>query len=618
MFQKRRSSRWSIPLPVPCFVFCLLIFGFSETLLNAAGSDRKTNSVPLSESFFKTYNLTLLKSVNIDGDWGYLTEFQDLKNSSIQPKYCLVLTGKPYSLGYQASYLLPSQAHQMLSRYMKIVGLAQLQMLGLKVDPDSPEGEYIYELLYDTLLEIARKSEEGIPKYIREEFRGVSAGLAAAGIDSVSYDDVMLLNQGIDSTYYYIWALSGKIPSPENIAIARGGTKKLVKALVEMGRKEDARELLASLKTFTYTPLRSKEMLDFGCNEFVVSGEATQSGDTIHGRDFMFSTAGIYENATSLIVYLPDSGKPFVTVAPPGFVGQTVGLNLDGLSIGQDICQADAYGSQLGMGSMLVIRHLLQQSGGLKEAAESFTSLARGVPWIYALADDTDDPDFGSGMVLEAGASDTPFDGPDTLPRWQQRLLKRYIRKLPNELPDRGLMVRGAKWQYPKEFENKGIVLKRPSPYFPDLPYWPIGFTFPSQQENNENILVATNHFIIPQMRFTQFELIVQFMYNLLGESGNSLWRYDSIINLIKQHYGKIHFFGSDLEIPEEGSAGWIVDFLNPKRCDYYGTNLHTPVPGHHVIINNSTKDFQGLYGYMSDPWVGLNLKRFVEDYQKQ
>ncbi|MDY6861467.1 MAG: carcinine hydrolase/isopenicillin-N N-acyltransferase family protein [Thermodesulfobacteriota bacterium] len=566
-----------------------------------------------NEDFLESQGLTLINKVDVNGDWGYLAEFKNLNNPSTVPKYCLVLTGAPYNMGYQASSLMPWQANKMLTEFMLVIGLEQLGYLGIDLDPYSPEGQKAFGIIYELIIEFAEEAESVIPDYIKEEFRGIVDGLNAAGYKDVTFNDVMLLNQGIDATYFFLMSVAGKVYNKKAIRRARITLLKLIRLLNEMNPEGKYSIDWPSVWNTDYS-----DFLKFGCNEFIVSGKTTLNDEILHGRDFMFGTAGIYQDVSCVIVYLPDDGKPFVTVAPPGFVGHTVGVNIDGISMGQDVSQGDSYGSNMGVGSMMVIRHILQYGSSLQEAVDMVKEIPRGVPWIYVIGDDAIDENLGAGVTLEAGASEPAFEGPDVLPLWEQRLLKRHIRKLDDTFPDRGIMVRSAKWNFPPEFEIAGLSLSVPGKFYHDKETYTVKVEFPPQIEEDDNVLIATNHFLIPRMRFLQFDPAFFIVY-ADGVLSDSVWRYEQMADLImdKDYYGKIDFFGSDPEMPAEGSAGWIIDFLNTKRTDYYKGGLFSEVPGHHVIINNTTKELKGLFGYMSDPWVGINLPQFYEEYSE-
>ena len=97
---------------------------------------------------------------------------------------------------------------------------------------------------------------------------------------------------------------------------------------------------------------------------------------------------------------------------------------------------------------------------------------------------------------------------------------------------------------------------------------------------------------------------------------------------LINDNYGKISFFGTG-DRPEPGTAGWIIDFLNPniihpgKRMPegvkpaYYVPNSRD-VDGLHVVMNNTDKELKSLFGYLPDPWVGIKLTPLVNWWYSQ
>jgi hypothetical protein len=163
-------------------------------------------------------------------------------------------------------------------------------------------------------------------------------------------------------------------------------------------------------------------------------------------------------------------------------------------------------------------------------------------------------------------------------------------------------MLRGAKWVYPGP-----IPTGNPS----DI----LSFCFPDQDETDPEMLLVTNHYIIPRMRFMQFIPIVQIIH-AKGGLADSIWRYEAMLGLIQENYGAIDFFGDNPDSPAQGSAGWIIDFLNTQRTDYY-KHPDQDVEGHHVIMNNSRRELKALFGYMQDPWVGVKLMPFVEWYRE-
>jgi len=616
--------------------FALILVGCSsgsdDDVFMGGGGSGEGEGITV-EDILASQGLTLVGEVTYDGDTGYLAEYQDLAKAPKMPKYCLVLTGKPFNMGYQAGYLLPDRTHVMLTDFIRRIALNELLgMLGIDIDPDSDQAKDIFKTFYDEAVKnYSGRVEQYIPDYLKDEMEGLVQGVRDQGYD-VDYNQVLLLNQGVDSTYFFLASLFNKVPDdPNDDWDAHEMALNLFSSILKKAGKQGIANNGSKLSGLN---LDTSSLMRFGCNEFVISGSATKGGQTYHGRDFMFGTGDVYQDAACVMVYLPDSGYPFVTVAPPGFVGQAVGINIEGLSIGMDVCQGAAFGKNPGVGCMLVARHVLQQCPDLSSAIDTVKGMPRGVPWIYVIGDNEIDNDYGCGVALEVGRSDdmdpelgADFNGLNVLSWLQQALLYSSIDArdgilfndnlddiLP-ENPNDGIMIRRAKWQFPEEFKEWGMTFDDP----PDFSGLDLGVYFPPQREDKDDVVIATNHFILPRMRFTQQDPIVRLLYGA-GPLAESVWRYDTMVAYITDEdkydfYGNIDFFGDDPEIPARGSAAWIIDFLNTNGENewFYWKPIDQEVHGHHVIMNNTTKELKGLFGYMTDPWVGIDLQKFVE-----
>jgi hypothetical protein len=125
-------------------------------------------------------------------------------------------------------------------------------------------------------------------------------------------------------------------------------------------------------------------------------------------------------------------------------------------------------------------------------------------------------------------------------------------------------------------------------------------------------------------MRFIQIDPLILVGYGI-EPLPESIWRYETMLVLINGEYNQgreIAFFGDNPDAPDEGSAGWIIDFLNPngdlEASSFYtekGKPLNGEIEGHHAIIDNTTKEMRALFGYYRDPWVGVSLMPFVDWY---
>ena len=590
------------------------------------------------------------------------------------PKHCLVLTGTPYSMGFQEGYLRPEGTRNMTTKFLKEALFAQFGLLGISIDPSGPLTDGLFSWFYENIEKMVNKEKERtekaveenridtstIPPYVLDEIEGVTDGANAAfremgKTDRVSYNDVFAVSEGIDGLFCFVAKFIFNFTlDPETlrqigdllrILIANGAKtyKNGNFGTEEIQVTPDNRVIFPKMQAFPF--------LKLGCNGFMVTGNATVGDKTFHGRDFMFSTGGVFQDESCVMVFLPETayGYPFATVAAPGFVGQTVGLNSQGLSVGVDISLSGAFATEPGVGCLIIMRELLQHCANIDQAVERVRQFKRGMPWNYVVAAEEGSAQYGNAVVLEAGMSEPAFKGYDLLPITQQLELLPQILKLSpfsdtaeeqnvddlyaDNTIKNGVMVRGATWQFPAEFK-----VDIPADKLPDvadresyMKWYGVGggsdgksYTFADQYEDDPDILVVTNHYSIPRMRMTQFESIVQYGYTR-GAMPDSVWRYEYCLELIKDNYGTIDFFG-DGDFPVAGSAGWIIDFLNPNAMHgctkapigyqhYYYKPLFRDVDGLHAIMNNTDKVLMGLFGYLPDPWVGMKLMPLVEWY---
>ncbi|MBN2078047.1 MAG: hypothetical protein JW838_03720 [Spirochaetes bacterium] len=632
-------------------------------------SSLKSNPEKL-ENYLASHGLAYLDKVTVNGDTGYLYEFTGKVDKNGVTKKCLILTGKAHSMGYQAAYLRPGSAHlndtiqgtyEMLSVYIKKVGLDQFGTFGLNIPYGTPKGDAVWNemfALFDTLGQIAITH---IPHYMLDEMDGIVDGLHAYAANNlvkgseeynafmkISRKEVVALNQGVDSSYFMIAALLHKVPenldgNPYGNTTAHMLAVNLFIKAISISMGISPAEAARVLPTLKVDQTKIFDLFRAGCNEYAVSGKATLNGETYHGRDFMFSTADIYQDASCVMVYIPDDTDgdpatvdlPFITSDAPGFVGHASGINNHGLSVGVDVSQSAGFGIDPGIGCLLVNRDMLQKASNIDEAIRVAKRNDRGVPWIYIVADDDSMDTYGNSVILECVRSDVmdngrKYRGYKQLDPWRRLRFALAISLLPSsDIPDNGVLVRSAKWRYPRTLEYLPTIDPNSWPAHPkfglDLtPY------FPRQTEKWDDVVIGTNHFIAPEMRFGQLYMPVQFLYGM-GPLRESMWRYDFAYKIIKENYGRIVYW-TDLnedDRPDYGCAGWLIDYLNPawenrdgvranswfytSENPTYDDLLNEQVHGHHIAFNNTTGEMKALYGYMLDPWVGLNIKDMID-----
>lgn len=584
-----------------CLYWCCLAVVTGWWFWGCSSSDdddvaAAANSVtPLSaESFFDREGLTVLDTVTCEGHEGYLLE-------DLHGKRCLVLAGTPRSMGFQMGALQPEATALMTKGYT--FGVVE-EMLGI-----TREGlPLLFDVLVDMVMALCLEAVESgaIPPDLVAEMAGVAEGVGAVRPDlEVSFNDVLLLNEGIDACFAILF--TGRLPGVGD-------------PLAWLSRRT-AREPAAAA---AIQPLNGRLVFSranphaLGCNEFVVSDSATVDGAVYHGRDFMFPIGGgIYPENACMTVYLPESGHPFASVGGPGFVGQMTGINHQGLSMGMDVVRASCTRELPRLGCLLVLRDVIQNCATLDEAVARMRDQDRGVAWLYILGDDDDDSPWTHGLVVEQGMHDphappsSAFTGPDLLPDWQWWLLAGlpvtlgdttvelghdYMADLDPELPDAGMMFRTQDYRYPAAFEGVNRMLP------PDMRLWP---WFPSQGENRDDLVMATNHYIVPRMVCTTLDPWM----SLIGDINDSLWRYETLLDLLDETPARI----------DHDRARELIDFLNPNRPFSARYELDGPVYGHHALMDNRARTIEALFGWYGNwtedrrtPWVSIDLPAFV------
>ncbi len=197
------------------------------------------------------------------------------------------LSGDPYERGRQHGELLAPQVRLFRDRLYRDIVFKKGRGLGAAFTA----------VLYGLLSRMHRH----IPREMRQEMRGVADG---AGI---SYRDVLLFNCFDDLLHGLILLNPVLTPIINHRFLA---------------------------------PILGR----LACSSFVLCGTRTESGSPLHGRnlDYLLSDGfvdpeGIVPRLLRehliLFVVRPRQGRPFASVAWPGFIGAVTALNRDGLSL---------------------------------------------------------------------------------------------------------------------------------------------------------------------------------------------------------------------------------------------------------------------------------------------
>jgi len=480
-------------------------------------------------------------------------------------KKLLYLEGDAYQRGYAEGSLCPQSVERMSQDYLENVFFELVEGMGIELDFSQFPG--LWNLLWNILKVMVASNQDAIPEEFRQEMQGIADACRDLGYD-VSYRDLLTLNAGIDTL--------------ESIYVGLGA---------------------------------------IFCNEFAVSGDATSDGRLYHGRDLMFPTGDdILSDESLIMVHNPTDGYPFVAPAAPALVGIPTGMNTEGVSCAMDVVYS-IYTRPLisGEGCMLLCRKVTQYAGSLEEGIALIRDSDRAVPWLYLIADG-EQPD---AAVLETIASSI-LPPEDNLQNYLSRLLAGLLEIFFPSLDqgqeeisplavvdDEGREIAEGEYTEDKVVElsndpscpelERGVMVRRPDYLDPEWFDDPSsayesgddsglahGF-YPRQLESYPDLVAMTNHYIIPKMADT---------YPSLSKGGSSLWRYETMLGLLDEEYGDI----------DRLTAMWLIDFLNPARCDYYGTDTTQSIKGHHVLMDNHDLELWSLHGNYDTSWVHVDL----------
>lgn len=479
-------------------------------------------------------------------------------------KRLLYLDGDAYRRGYATGKLCPRSVHRMTHDF--IFNLIGEMLPTVGIDLDSQTVKELVRFLWPVLQLIVTANADAVPQEFLEEMRGISDGCREKGYE-VTFQDVLTLNLGFDVL--------------ESVFVG-----------------------FAALF----------------CNEFAASGEATRDGRIFHARDFMFPTGGgVFSEEALLIVQKPERGYPFIASAAPGFVGVPTALNSQGVSCGMDMVASFLSRPIItGEGTLLLCRKAVQFGGSLEEAVSLIRDSDRAVPWLYMIADGKS----GEAVVLETTASSlAPPE--DRFKSYLGRFFSGLLQVLFPWLLPQGDASRSAEWKATGSVSNlsgtdlqaalgesgvpeeRGVMVRGMTytdpPWLVELVHRMSGNgipdaerLFPLQEETRPDLVAMTNHYILPWKAVTY--------PSLRPQKADSIWRYHTMLELLEEGYGKM----------DELRALWIIDFLNPARCDYYGPDTSQSVKGHHVLMDNTSRGMWSLHGRYDQPWAHADLDDFL------
>ncbi len=521
------------------------------------------------------------------------------------PKRAYYIEGNRYEMGYLLGLLAEKEISSMSNEFAKKV---VFNFIGTNIEEKI---KVLQDILMKIVFSLSKKEYEEQSKSVRDEIKGIFDGCKSSNPETkVSIEKLVVLNLGIDILCSRIY--SGRL---------------------------------------SFRGFEDPDPADFDvpimCNAFSVSGSSAGNGHYL-GRDFMFPTAGIFQDVAAMIIYNPinvtgEKAYPFVSVTAPGFVGSISGMNTNGVAMGVDMVPgANCNPDKIGTNSLLLVRKCIEGGGSAEEAVDIIRDTERGVSWNYIIADGAG----GRACVAETGASEGIKDFtayPDD----------KYSAVLPDadfikgnmssEFVN-GMMVRWNDYIYPSSYitynealwnhynktrsDGKGQKTEsketRAKEILPDAfgkkgyisrnlseKNCPSVFYFSPQREDSSDIVILTNHFIIPEMRYFTMN---PWTARISGEKSDDIqWRYDE---LNFQIHEAIEKRGSvDFETARE-----LIDFLAPyrKHPGYYSGNPRSR-DGRELQIHGCTSVFdlidktvESHYGYYCDKWVRISLDNYM------
>jgi hypothetical protein len=341
---------------------------------------------------------------------------------TLAPKKAFYVEGDNFEMGWLLGCMAEADVARMATDFVRDVVFAffgEDTLSARDADPAAREG--MRDLIVRIIASAAEKMLPDIPQEYVEEIDGLVAGCRAANPRTpVTRERLLALNLGIDCLLAHIY--TGRLFAE------RGVHPRMLRAPI-------------------------------GCNAFSLSGAA----DDRHffGRDFMFPTAGVFQDTACLLIHVPAdrSGRRRYAVASqsaPGFIGSITALNSAGVAMGVDMLPSTSCDpGRPGLNSLLLVRDCAHRCGSAAEAVNRIREAQRGVSWLYPVADAT-----GEAFVVEAGRTTPrgrPFPPFAAVPRHYRRRLPgratfaRIRRAFDTPCPDRGMVVRDSLFRYPTD-----------------------------------------------------------------------------------------------------------------------------------------------------------------------
>ncbi len=525
--------------------------------------------------------------------FGIRAEHKTAQNyDTASPKFTLYLEGDSYEMGYLLGQLAEPEISRMATEFVDEIVLSFIGETKRK----SLLGEIIAGIVY----ELSKVMHPDLPREFKLEMEGIIDGCQEVNPKSpVTMERLQVLNYGVDILLSLVY--TGDF---------------LLKRIPDMKPQE----------------LR----IPVFCNAFCIFGKAADR-NFFFGRDFMFHTAGVFQDTACMIIYnyKQEDNKtiqPIVSMTAPGMVGSVTGLNSSGVGIGVDMAPAgNCNPAGIGLNSLLLNRYTVQYGTSAHKAVDIMVRSTRGVTWNYIVGDGM----YNQANVLETGASQFSLNPLQYPPKEliDEGLLPthEFLKEHPSTTYKSGIMQRNNEYKYPEEYlqfneklwknynEKFRENIKLYDDAFSERGYinktyseenCPGVFYFAPIREKREDVVLATNHFIIPEMRLCA---MLPWTSVIVGKKINDIqWRYDELNNRI--------LTAVDREPVTYDKAKELLDFLRPDGDfpEYYKNNPRSrdgkeiQIQGSQSLLDLKKKTIESHYGYYCDEWVKISLMKYV------
>ena len=521
------------------------------------------------------------------------------------PKVAYYVEGTAFEMGFLMGRLAESEIDRMTETFIDRVFGAMIReaVRGERLDFTGTHGPRIiriHGLLVGLVRDMirARGVLSDVPRRIHQEIRGILAG---------SREAARLENRSTSVTEEELWVLNAGL----DCILSRTHTGILLPAFI---RPRDLR-------------------LPIACNGFAILNDAAADG-ALFARDYMFPTGGIFQEVACHVIYNPVSDDdeprlPFVSMTAPGIIGSISAMNTAGVAAGVDVAVGgNCDPRRPGFNSLLLVRDCIEHGHRADGALQRILSARRGVTWNYILADGGGDTD--RACVVEAGAS-VPHIAFAGYPVESQRPLlpnREFLDQHPSAEQVRGAMTRWDDFRLPAEYLEfnpplwarfqklmpiDGLAARGRINSTPTDRNLPGAFYFAPLRGRPGQVILTTNHFVIPEMRLCSMHPWASRVAK--PRLNDSQWRYDELNHRILATLDR-------KEPIDEASAKRLLSFLAPDGDfpDYYRLNPksrdgeQTLILGSSSLFNLKARTVESHYGYFADPWIKIHLTDYVGD----